>query len=65
MEETYKGKFSYTQIRMICRATRDKKSKKNPLVESRGSERTLLLSKLFLREDLRCRWIQSWSTVYV
>jgi len=30
-----------------------------PPVESRGSERTRLLSKLLLRKGFRCSWIQS------
>jgi len=59
MEETYNGELSYTRVRMICRETRDKKSKEDPPVQSRGSEWTLLLSKLLFREESRCGWIQA------
>jgi len=59
MQETCKGKWSYTQVRMIHRETRDKKGKEDPPVESRGLEWTPLLSKLPLREESRCGWIQT------
>jgi len=59
MEETYKGRLTYSQVRVIHRETRDKKGKEDPPVESRGSERTPSLSKLLLREEPSCNWIQT------
>jgi len=47
----------------------DKWQKQSPAVESGGSEKTPLCSKLSLREESMCGWIysysQTWSMVYV
>jgi len=37
----------------------DKRRKESPPIESRGSEQTLLFSKLSLRGESRCGWINS------
>jgi len=44
----------YTEIER-----KDIRGKGNPPIESQGSEWTPLLSKLLLREELRCGWIQT------
>jgi len=52
MEETYKGKLSYNRLRMIHAETKDTQAKKDPSIESRGSEWTPFLSNLL--KELRC-----------
>jgi len=44
---------------LIHRETRDSKGKEDPPIESRGSEWIPLLSKLLLRDESRCGWIQT------
>jgi len=58
MEETYKGKVSYTQAGTIHREMRDKRVRKTPL-ESQGSKWNCLLCELLLREESRYSWIQT------
>ena len=50
------------KVRLISYCIEDKvrqNCRGDPPVESRGSERTPLLSKLLLREESRCGWIHS------
>jgi len=56
-KETYEGKLSCTEVRMICREIRQM-GKEDPPVQLQGSEWTHLLSKSLLKGEPRCSWIQ-------